>query len=62
MDPKANLDEQIELANRILTGEVDDCDASYGGVYEIEDVYCLAELVLALHEWRSNGGFDPYVK
>lgn len=22
----------------------------------------LADVVLALHEWRSKGGFDPYIK
>lgn len=50
MDPNANLKEQIELACKLQDYERDD-DAS--------DVCRLAELVLALNEWISKGGFLP---
>lgn len=49
MDPHANLNEQREIALRIVVG----------GAYEAE-IERLAELVLALDEWRTGGGFDPY--
>jgi hypothetical protein len=54
MDPVANLQEQIRLAHDLLHG-VDLPDR-----YEISNR--LAELVLALDEWRRSGGFDPYTK
>ena len=58
MDPKANLKEQLECAARMLddtlyTGGPDDNDWA-------SDALRLAELVTAMHEWRSKGGFDPY--
>ena len=49
MDPTANIDEQRRLAQRILDGEASEADVDR-----------LAELVLALDEWRRKGGFDPY--
>jgi len=49
MDPNANLIEQRRIAQAI----VDSPDAhSYGAVR-------LAELVLALDQWMTNGGFAP---
>jgi len=53
MDPIANLKEQLRLAERlqffgIRTNE------------EKDDAARLAALVIALAEWRANGGFDPY--
>jgi hypothetical protein len=51
MDPEANLKEQLDIALRIEKGEVD-----------LAGAMRLAELVLALDEWRLNGGFDPYTK
>lgn len=60
MDPKANLKEQIELAQAIITA----CDAAQrmGWIStELESqAEELARLVLAMNEWRTNGGFDPY--
>lgn len=47
MDPNANLKEQRELAKKILEEN------------NREDVDRLAELVLALDEWLSKGGFPP---
>jgi hypothetical protein len=55
MDAMVNLKEQLELANEIvsITGA--------GGTHiDVETADRLAELVLALDEWRRNGGFDPY--
>ncbi len=53
MDPTANLVEQLKLAERINLSDSDNI---------IDDLSAgerLAELVLALHEWMSKGGFPP---
>jgi hypothetical protein len=50
MDPIANLLEQRALAHAAVEGN---------GISKTEATR-LAELVLALDEWRLNGGFDPY--
>lgn len=67
MDPTANLREQIELARHIQ--ELIDCHADENGRLPdnvtqeiVDDANRLAELVEALHTWRSRGGFDPYAK
>lgn len=52
MDPDANLEEQLELANR-LVDLVDEVHTS------TVDVVRLAELVLAMDEWIGRGGFVP---
>lgn len=49
MDPNANIAEQQQIAQAILAGTATK-----------KDVDRLAELVVAVHEWRLNGGFDPY--
>lgn len=49
MDPIANIEEQVRIATRMVNGRVRGAEAER-----------LAELVLALHEWRKAGGFDPY--
>lgn len=54
MDPKANLEEQIKLASAMLTA------GDNGQRISETDAYRLAELVIALDEWRMDGGFDPY--
>jgi hypothetical protein len=58
MDPKANIDEQHHLATSLL----DTINAGAISQHpDIEDdVKRLCELVLALDQWRSTGGFDPY--
>ncbi len=53
MDPDANLREQLELAQKLSEAEWEDIDDAR------EDVYRLAELVLALDEWIRKGGFHP---
>jgi len=58
MDPHANLREQRELARRIQQAENNEDPAYNVG----EDADRLAELVLALDEWRTKGGFDPYAE
>lgn len=50
MDPVANLNEQLETAKKILA---DEDNTNYEANF-------LAELVLALDEWRRKGGYDPY--
>jgi hypothetical protein len=52
VDPNANLREQRELARSIL--EIDNIRE------DSPDEARLAELALALDEWRRTGGFDPY--
>lgn len=58
MDPVANLERQRELITNILylveRDDRDDYDLIAAKAAE------LAELVRALDEWRSKGGFDPY--
>jgi len=51
MDPDANLKEQREISERILDGTKH--DTGY-------DAVRLAELVQALDEWLSKGGFPPH--
>lgn len=46
MDPTANLQEQLRIAKRIANGR----DA---------DSVRLADLVIALNEWITRGGFLP---
>jgi hypothetical protein len=55
MDPSENLKRQIELAELIIQHETVDAPDRVG-----EAAAELAELVIALDEWRRNGGFDPY--
>lgn len=51
MDPDANLKEQREILRR-LDGATDEVEVQ-------EDCVRLGELVEALDEWLSNGGFLP---
>lgn len=54
MDPTANLDEQRRLAKRLT-----EHDYQFDDTEMVNDGYALAELVLALDEWISKGGFLP---
>jgi hypothetical protein len=56
MDPIANLEEQRRLAAEIIAS----WDGTPNQAYPIPAAQRLAELVLALDEWRRKGGFDPY--
>jgi hypothetical protein len=64
MDPKANIREQLELARKIQY--IWDNPEDYGGISDDQLMALanraseLAELVIALDEWRKKGGFDPY--
>jgi hypothetical protein len=59
MDPVANLREQRALSRRII--ELNGRDMTDAERREAEDAgERLAELVIALDEWRQSGGFDPY--
>lgn len=55
MDPNANLAEQLQLAADILK----QCDNATDATGVTQDAERLAELVLALNEWLTNGGFIP---
>lgn len=53
MDPDKNLEEQLSLAQTILSSEWEDIEESR------DEVYRLAELVESLDEWMKKGGFLP---
>lgn len=56
MDPIANRNEQVNTARYILhNGECETWTEAFKA-----DCLRLAELVVALDEWRRAGGFDPY--
>lgn len=52
MDPDVNLAEQLEIANLFVICDHDGCLCP-------EKFEIMGELVLALHEWMSHGGFAP---
>jgi hypothetical protein len=52
MDPTANLEEQLSLSREIIFGNLTPRQRE-------EKSDRLAELVDALHEWISHGGFLP---
>lgn len=56
MDPKANLKEQRELSQKIMH----DWLAEDGNGIDQDEAFRLASLMLALDQWRKNGGHDPY--
>jgi hypothetical protein len=55
MDPTANLEEQLRIANALVDGDHDHSDPHE----MIADANRLAELVIALDGWITNGGFFP---
>lgn len=58
MDPVENLREQLEIAREVQAAE--DAGETTGSLDGIDvKLSRLSELVLALHEWRENGGYDP---
>jgi hypothetical protein len=64
MDPEANIHDQVVTAQNIAR-TWDDCNADgtltpSQALYAAEQANKLAELVIALHDWRTKGGFDPY--
>lgn len=52
MDPDANLEEQLRLAQALLNSATDEVDVR-------TDAWRLAELVIALDEWVRGKGFLP---
>jgi len=58
MDPDANLKEQLQLAAALEDVDYDQLDENSKEA-AISDACRLAELVLALDEWISKGGFLP---
>lgn len=57
MDPIANINEQLQLADAICNAVAnDDCESA-----DLAELAArLAELVQELDSWRRKGGFDPY--
>jgi hypothetical protein len=55
MDPNANLDEQLSLAESMIQAYN---DPNSNGIDQ-DDANRLAEFVQALHSWISSGGFLP---
>ena len=53
MDPEANLEEQRRLVKSINKARDNEQDVDQ------DDIHRLAELVEALDEWISRGGFLP---
>lgn len=53
MDPNANLNESLELAESIIAASDNDQP-----IPEVDAVR-LAELVVAMNEWMQKGGFSP---
>ena len=53
MDPQANIEEQVRLARALLA------TADAGEDLDGGDALRLADIVLALVEWKSRQGFDP---
>lgn len=56
MDPNENLKRQRELAREIIV--LRDANKDDGAIVLLSEE--LAELVLALDQWRLKGGFDPH--
>lgn len=56
MDPHANIQEQVTTARAIIQ-RADD-----GFTTDSAEAIRLAELVIALDEWMTSGGFSPYGK
>jgi hypothetical protein len=54
MDPDANLQEQRRIAERLL-----DDNQRHDPYHREQDALRLAELVQALDEWITKGGFLP---
>lgn len=60
MDPHTNIKRQLELA-REQVAAADAIDREEDVQVTVSDEsLALAELVIALDEWRKGGGFDPY--
>lgn len=53
MDPDANLNEQRRLAEKLMRA------IDHSRPLDHHDVRLLVELVIALDEWISQGGFAP---
>lgn len=68
MDPHANLKEQLRLSHEIVQ-MIEGYPPEQEGIGWEEEVLepvkdcaeALSGLVVALDEWRRQGGFDPYV-
>lgn len=60
MDPTANLEEQRQLCKMIEDGTYNDPSAPSCMRVDAETMILrLSELVIALDEWLSSGGFLP---
>lgn len=62
MDPNANLEEMLKLAQTITEradGDNEIADDKDAIVDQLVDAERLAELVQAMNEWITKGGFLP---
>lgn len=63
MDPNANLNELLSLAEQIADAQDEDDgeqdDSTFPDGFDRSDLYRFAELVQALDEWLTKGGFKP---
>lgn len=59
MGPTANLEEQLRISRKIVRKADEDRSDRPDFHYDAEDIIRLAELVIALDEWKRSGGFDP---
>jgi hypothetical protein len=57
MDPDANWEEAVQLANRLQLGDYTDAQLTE----QIDDGSRLGELVTSLDDWMKKGGFPPEV-
>lgn len=57
MDPNANLEEMLRLANKALNLSVEEAERNRADLHA--DSVRLAELVLAMHEWLNRDGALP---
>lgn len=61
MDPNANIAEQREIAAAMIAiADKPEFGGEDGMTEHTRLAERLAELVQALDEWRTKGGFDPY--
>ena len=58
MDPTRNLSEQLSLA-RMFVNQAAESGETRSEFVPVDAAARLGELVLALHDWMSKGGFKP---
>ena len=62
MDPMENLHQQLTLAHAMIDAAEQIADGAEVELTVSDESLELAELVIAMHQWRASGGFDPYIQ